>query len=225
MLNLLHKKKYENIYSEDHNSKYTLHLEDISGVNMSLAEYTDLFVDFLRTFYSELYNYYVKLAWLRKNFSYKGKRIGHNGNSKYVHGVFVKYLRRIVGMDIQIITRGSHFSSVTSYFDEFYPGFELGNPFENPEFYKFPYKNISIEFLVSVAHMDERLVLLKEADEQKMTHAIFLDFITNHVKCENEGRKKDKYEIDFNSFKGVSFFVKNLERMAILEKKKLKRKK
>lgn len=212
MPNQLFKKQYEDIYSVDHVKEHVLHLDRMSSTIMGLDEYTDFFKDFLRSFYFDLYNNYVKLAWLRRIFLYNGKKITANGNSRYTQTAFVKYLHRIVGMNIQIITRGSHFSAVTSYFDEFYPGFDEGNPFENPEYYKFPFENLSLEFLVVAARLEDRMLLLEEANRQKMSYANFLDLIINQVSCVNEGSKNKKYRIGDSQYRGSSFYVSRAQK-------------
>jgi hypothetical protein len=64
--------------------------------------------------------------------------------------------------------------------------FDVDSPFENPDYYKFPYKNISPDFLILVWRMKERLALLKIADEKKMTYAVFMDYVINYIYCYNE---------------------------------------
>ncbi len=220
MAHKLHKKQYEDIYTVDKKG-HVLALDRISGVTADFNEYTDLFKDFLRSFYSEFFIFFVKLAWLRRNFVYKGNRLTYpiNKNSEHTQEAFVKYLRRVVGMDIQIITRGAAFSAIESYLGELYPDFEDGNPFENPEYYRFPFKNISLEFLVAVYQVEERMLLLKEADNQKMSYAEFLDFVINHVCSVNEELGRKKYHINFNQSRGISFFIKDLDRVKKKRKK------
>jgi hypothetical protein len=78
------------------------------------------------------------------------------------------------------------------YFDHFYPEFEEENPFENPDYYAFPYKNITPDFLIFVYQMNARFDLLKQADEAAMTFAEFGDFVLDFIFIENDrlGRKK-----------------------------------
>jgi hypothetical protein len=106
---------------------------------------------------------------------------------------FVKLMRRNVGKYLQIVTRGKFFSPIESYFDVLFPGVMEGNPFTNPDFYKFPYKAISLDYLFLVHQVDERLELLAEADEQKMPYADFLDFVINYVLSKNEEIGRDRY--------------------------------
>jgi len=212
MENKLYPKQYQDIYSVDNDLHYKLDLDDLSGTTMDFNEFTDLSKDVLRSFYSDLFTNYVKVAWLRRNFLYKGRRIKWpiNKNPQFIQIAFVKYLHRIVGMDIQILTRSLSFSAVESYFNDFFPGFEDGDPFKNPEYYKFPYKNISIDFLVPVCRMDERLALLKDADKRDLTFAEFRDSIINEVLSINAANKKEKYDVQTRRHRGTSFFVKKI---------------
>src|SRR5258706_15430408 len=96
-------------------------------------------------------------------------------------------MRRYVGHDIQLINRSFFFQKLESYyFDQLIPGFEEGNPFENPDYYKFPYKNISLDYLMLVYQLDDRFDLLTEADKQRMSYAVFIDYVLNHVLNEND---------------------------------------
>ena len=133
-------------------------------------------------------------------------------NSLLLNMSFVKLLRRHVGMDIQIITRSKFFSKLELYFDELFPGFDDGNPFENPEYYKFPFKNISIEFLLVVHQLDDRIDLLKEADKQKMTFAIFLDYVINHVYSENDSLGRIRYQIKHNQDRNYPLHIQDLDK-------------
>ncbi len=221
MLNQLHKKQYEDTYTVD-KWRHKLDLNKISGVTSNFDEYTDLFNDFLKTFYVGLYSDFVKLSWLRRNFVYNGKRMRYpiTSNGQYINGMFVKYLRRIVGMDIQIFTRGIAYSAIETYFNEFYPDFDEENPFENPEYYTFPFRHVSMEFLVPVSQMDERLLLLNEAEERKLSFASFQYLVTNEVLCINQELGRFKYEASPNYDRRLSFFVKNMDRIKKIKKRK-----
>jgi len=133
-------------------------------------------------------------------------------NSRLLNTAFVKFLRRNVGKDIQIITRGKFFAKLELYFDDLFPGFEEGNPFTNPDYYKFPFENISLEYLMAVWQLDDRILLLKEADKQKMTYAIFLDYIINHILSENEVLGRNRYVMALNQDRNFPFWVKDTDK-------------
>ena len=122
---------------------------------------------------------------------------------------FTKLLRRDVGIDIQIITKGKFFSKIEIYFDELFPGFDDGNPFENPDYYKLPFEHVTMDFLMVVHQLDDRIKLLKHADENKMNYAEFVDYSINHVLCINEGLKKPRYEMRQKKDRNFPFYIKD----------------
>ena len=129
-----------------------------------------------------------------------------------VHIAFVKFLRRNIGKDAQIITRSHFFPKLEMYFDDLIPGFMDGNPFENPEYYRFPYKNISVEYLLVVHQLDDRLELLKIADEKKMSYAVFLDYCINHAYCANEELGRDRYQMRHSTDRTSPFYIKDTDK-------------
>lgn len=195
-----HSKTYEDVFSSDPpKSPGRLNFQEVSAEGMSVNEYVDLFRSFLGDFYKDLFLVYVRLSWLRRSFSYYGHKtiLPMQKNHMRMSLAFVKFLRRYVGKDIQMITKGgSSFSKIELYFDEMFPGFLEGNPFENPEYYRFPFKNISMDYLVVVHQLDERMELLKYADDNKMSFAVFLDYVINHVSCENDDLGRTRYTVN-----------------------------
>jgi hypothetical protein len=148
-------------------------------------------------FYRELFNYSVKFEWLRRKFVYYTERTKAKmqRNSILLCNAFVKFFRRNVGVDPQMITRNNFFYNIVYYLDEFFPDFDIENPFENPDYYRFPFENISIDFLPVVRQMDERVELLKIADERKMSYAVFVDYVINYAFSVNEELGRDRYII------------------------------
>lgn len=218
-----YEKKYENVFSEDiENSRGTLKLDKISVEDMTVDYYSTLFGNFLTDFYIELFNGCVRLSWLRRKFKYYDKKtvLPMQKNCQLLNYAFVKFLRRNIGKDIQIITRSKFFSRLETYFEELFPGFMDGNPFENPEYYKFPFSNISIEFLLVVYQLDDRIELLKYADDNKMSYATFLDYVINHVSCANEDLGRQRYTMKLNEDRNYPFYVKDTDKnMGYMNKK------
>jgi len=207
-----HKKTYENVFSEDHPKNITkLRIEHISADGMRLNEYMNIFNHFLSDMYSDLFLFCVKISWLRRKFMYYNSKtiLPMNRNSRILNNAFTKFLRRNIGHDIQIITKGKFFSKIeVHYFNKFFPNFEENNPFINPEYYKFPYKNIYMEFLTVVYQLEERFELLEEADRKKMTYAQFLDYILNYISCENELLDYNKYELTQSGDRKSPYYIK-----------------
>lgn len=213
-----HKKTYEDVFSSDYEgNRQRLNLDNITYYGMESDEYISLFHNFLTDFYSSLFLDCVKLSWLRRKFTYLGKKtiLPMNKNSRFMGMAFVKLMRRNIGHDLQIITKGNFFSKLELYFDEMFPGFEEGNPFENPDYYKFPYKNISVEYLIVVHQLDDRFGLLEKAEEEKMSFAIFLDYVINHVYTENEILGRDRYQVSLNQDRKASFYVRDTDKKLV----------
>jgi len=226
-----HKKIYEDIYSTDRvdptGKKYRLPIEKVSCEDMDLESYTDVTRAFFKSFYDDMFLGFVRASWLRKKFRYEGKKAkipAMNGNIRHFT-VFTKFLRRIIGHDMQIITKSYTYPKLeTHYFDQLFPEFMDRNPFDDPDYYRFPYKFISLEYLMLIYQLDDRLELLEFADEKEMTFAEFMDFIVNHILAENERLGEYRYELAQQDKRHRPFFVrdnkKELSLRAFLKKKK-----
>lgn len=193
-----HQKQYEDVYSTDHKSNTVkLNLDQVAAYQMGLDEYVPLFKNYLKDFYIQLFDGCVKLAWLRRKFVYYGYRTKYPipKNSPRFNVAFVKFLRRNIGLDLQIVTKSKFFSKIETYFSDFFPDFDEGDPFKNPDYYKFPFKNISIDSLIVVWQLDDRMELLRLAEEQKMSYAKFVDYVINHISCENDELGEKRYVI------------------------------
>jgi hypothetical protein len=211
-----HKKTYEDVFSQDgEGSRQKLSLEKVSvGSDLGVDEYIGLFKNFLTDFYSSLFDGFVRISWLRRRFSYCGlkTRLPMYKNALVLNLAFVKFLRRIIGKDMQIITRGKSFSKIETYFEEMFPGFMEGNPFENPEYYKFPFKNITLDYLIVAQQLDDRMELLKRADKEAMTYAVFVDYVINHVSSENEELGYMRYLIKHKQDTNFPFYIRDTEK-------------
>lgn len=219
-----HSKTYEDVFSTDHKGNHnSIKLENITTDGMDVAEYIKLFQSFLKSFYDDLFMQCVKLSWLRRRFTYCGKKttIPIYTTPRILQGKFVKFMRRYIGHDIQMINRQFFFNKLeANYFNELFPGFDQGNPFENPDYYKFPYKNIALDYLMFVYQLDERLELLEEADKQKMTYAVFTDYVLNHVFSENDRLGRQRYTFAQNNMNRFPLFVKDTEKKVYNNRKK-----
>lgn len=154
---------------------------------MSQKEHFEFMGSFLKSASEDLFNLVVKFHWAQRRFFYRGvqrKKLGRNHFT--VDNAFATFTRHYLGMNHRIITNAFYFSKVASYLDEFFPAFDDGNPFETPESYKFPFKNITVDFLTVVYQMPERMDILQEAEKKNMSYASFLDYVVNYVYSSNE---------------------------------------
>ena len=210
-----HNKTHENVFSTDHAaSKCKLNLQQITVGDMEIDDYTKLFQGFLDKFYDQLFLFCAQLSWMRRRFVYYGIKtvLPMHKNPLILNIAFVKFLRRNVGKDIMLVTRSLFFTKLEMYFDDLIPGFMDGNPFENPEYYSFPYKNISLDYLMVVHQLDERLELLKKADDDKMSYAVFVDYCINHVLSCNEELGRDRYQMRLNMDRDAPFFIRDTDK-------------
>jgi hypothetical protein len=210
-----HKKTYENVFSQDKKSSNSqFKIEKVSVGELGVDNYIKIFKEYLNDFFGSIFNGYVKLSWMRRKFSYCDLKtiLPMYRTAPVLNLAFVKMMRRVIGKDIQIITRGKGFSKIETYFEDFFPGFMDGNPFENPDYYKFPYKNITLDFLMVVHEMDDRLELLDIADKEDMSYAVFQDYVINHAYSENEILGYNKYQINHNYDMHSPFYIRDIDK-------------
>lgn len=215
----IYPKTFENVFSEDHVRKFDF--SKISIKEMSVDGYSILFRNLLKDFSDNLFLFYVKFVWLRRRFIYNEQELESllfTGGA--LAGVFSRFLRRVVGVDT-FFSRDFLYPKIATYFDSFFPEFSENNPFENPELYKFPFKNITLDFLAVVHQVEDRIELLNIADEQKMTYANFLDFVINQTYSINEELGREKYI--FMTGNGKHNYIKNTDlEMSVKKINKLK---
>ena len=180
-----YEKQYEDVFTNEKTTK-KCNLELVStDVGMSVDEYMLKIRNEMEEFHVEIFNRLVKLTWLFRRFCYRGRRRKHLGSQGYdLDGSFGVFMRRYVGFDQRTITRYYLYRKVISYFDDFFPGFDIGNPFT--EEYEYPYKYMKMDMLFLVYQMPERLDLLKIGEERKMNLTQFEDYVINYIKCYNE---------------------------------------
>jgi hypothetical protein len=97
------------------------------------------------------------------------------------------------------------------YLSTLFPNFDTENPFENPDYFKYPFKNISFDFFPLVRQMDERMELLEMADKEDMTYAEFVDYVLNHCFSTNDELGRDKYLFNIGSESRKPMFVRNTD--------------
>jgi hypothetical protein len=179
-------KEYEDIFTSEKTLK-KCKIENVSTGDESIStdKYIRMFREEISSYQKIAYSFLVKAYWLMRRFHYCGKirRVNVlNGNT--IDGAFGVFMRYYVGHDSKLITRNDVFSRISSYFDEFYPDFDINNPFETE--YSFPYQNLTMEHLFLVHAMPERLDLLARAEKKKMSYSEFMDYVLNYISVYNE---------------------------------------
>lgn len=149
-------------------------------------EYLHIYKQTARGFRETIFDYLVKTVWLNRSFCYVGQR----RKKDYSNGVrcdmaFATFLKSFVSVDNRLaLSSLGPFPKIITYFDDFFPNFIEGDPFQ--ETYEYPYEYMSLECLVVVYQMDERLDLLAVGEKRKMSYAEFLDYIVNYINCYND---------------------------------------
>jgi hypothetical protein len=100
-----------------------------------------------------------------------------------------------VGISHRILTAGFCFNPVASYLIDFFPDFLLNDPEKNPEMFLYPYKHITIDFLVFVYQMENRLYLLNEAEKKRMLYGEFANWVVNRTFQDNDTMEREKYSL------------------------------
>lgn len=185
---------------------------DLNRIGSSTGSVDGLIVDFrgfIRSSHLILFDMWVKQLWFSEKFLYSGRRRAHRQNGYRIEHTFSYFMKAMVGMNQKPITGSAAFSCVTSYFKDFFPNFSDHNPFEEPEYFKFPYKHITLDHLMMVSKCDERLEILAEADKRSMSNFDFLNWLANYISCYNDEQEEPVYGItDHNSSTQMVHIVK-----------------
>lgn len=145
------------------------------------------FRDFYREAHLSLFDMLVKEAWLEQKFLYDGaRRVKRSGNGMQSDSAFSYFVKAVVGISQKPLTDGMTFVAVTTYFRDFFPNFSDYDPFTEKEYFKYPYEHVTLDHLSLVYQCHNRLELLKEAEDKKMSIHDFQNWASNWVSCYND---------------------------------------
>lgn len=202
-------KQYENFYTREKIKKRCV-LENVgTDIGLDHQEYLKLMKEKYGIFESTIFNLLVQNVWLTRRFCYKGvrrKKFFSNGFAMdFAFGIF---LRKFVGFENKIFSTRQYFP-IVSFFDDFFPNFDIYNPFKEPEQYKYPYKNVKLCYLTMVYQMEERLELLQYAEDNNLGYTDFVDYVINYAFCHNDdiGREKFRFKMSYYWMP----YIKNLD--------------
>jgi hypothetical protein len=203
---------YEKVFSDQKRVERRCRWDDITvyqNIPDSLDNYIFRIKETFRNYETEFFNTIVRLNWLFRRFQYKGtRRVKRSRNHVVLDQAFGIFIRYYCGTENRMITWGNPiYSAVSTYLDDFFPNFDLGNPFHEP--YTYPFNHVPLEFLFTVYQMDERIQLLQYAEEKKLSYCDFLDFLTNWILNYNE-KYGEKYIFLFT--REVMPYIKNKNR-------------
>lgn len=167
-------------------------------IGSTLGSAEELAVRF-KQFYKELDSYtfdsIVKRLWLEQHFTYNGNprrvRFGNGFASDWSWGFFMRFL---VGSHNR--ANDSLLSvAVSTYLKEFFPDFMLHDPFKEPEYYKFPYQNVSLAHMAFVHMMHNRIEILDYAEKEGLGFVDFVNWVYNWAQCYNDEIGENKYQL------------------------------
>lgn len=164
----------------------------------SKEKYATLFKEVLYNYEQVVWDSMVKYLWLAGRFKYRGARHKIQGRSGLeVDRGFGYFLKHYVGHNQRVLTdcRGTA-AFLRSYIMELFPDLDDRNPFE--EKIEMPFPNLTLSHLFLVLSMDERMELLKIANERRMSVLVFMDYVANYVMCYNL-EHPETYEFKFGS--------------------------
>lgn len=183
----LYPKTYEDVFKYKGNKNVLADVQRLSSVFGDLNELEDLTREHLRSAYKHLFDDVIRYMWLRRNFAYNGRRFKYDQNGFHADVAYSNFLKFKVGTSQHLLSSTWITSNLISYVDDFFPEFLERNPFEEPEYYEFPYKNITLEYLHFVCQMTEhRIWLLNYAEEHNLSFGDFGNFVVNQALNYNE---------------------------------------
>jgi len=190
-----YEQQYELIYSDPEKIKKKINLEKVSfldNIPSDINKYIELQRKTYNDFQTAIFDFIVKESWLRRRFSYYGhyKIIpdGKNFTGTFqVDRAYTFFLRNYVGTDHRLYSNDWRLlPRLSRYLDIFFPHFELGDPFKNPDDFKYPYTYMNLECLYLVYQMPEKMELIEHGENSKMSFSIFVDYVINYISCYNE---------------------------------------
>lgn len=153
----------------------------------SIDELARRFQKFYRKAHVLFFEWMVNEVWLEQKFTYGGvRRNGRSGNGYTADSVFAFFMRAVVGISQKPFTAGFFFIAIPTYFKDFFPNFSDHDPDDEPEYFKYPYKHVTLDHLAFVYQVHNRLELLDWAEEHAMTIHDFENWATQQCFAYND---------------------------------------
>lgn len=185
-------KEYESVFCTEENFKK-------HDINFMTTEHPDgwevykaSFKNFFKDLSNETFQQYIRYFWFQRKYAFKGiskKKYMGNGHSVMLSYSF--FCRHYLGSNNSVFLKSFMFYKVLTFIIEWFPDIDDHDPAIEPEYYKWPFKNITIDFLTVVYQMPERMDILRLADERDLSYLEFLDYVVNYVYVFNERHKNN----------------------------------
>lgn len=186
-------KTYENVYDFEKAAK---RLEPVSSTLGSPEALANGYRAVFRSASREIFDQVVKYYWLERQFVYKGKRkTKRTANSFEMDHAYGTFLRVVAGGDQKFLTQNKTFEIITMYVAELFPDILDHNPFTDADHFKYPFEHVTIDQMMLVYQVHNRMELLRYSDKEKMTFAQFFNWAINWVFSYNEEQNKEIYQL------------------------------
>lgn len=191
-----YKKQYEDVFGSKRNLKKCDFTKVSSTDGLNYVAYGKQLRQRFKKFQKDIFDNLIKTEWLFRRFCYRGKTRNKKwSNGANMDAAFGVYIRSFVGYDNRMVSKDQFYTKIRSYFDEFFPEFNSDNPFKKK--YRYPFKYMTLECLVVVYAIKERMELLKYCERKKMSYVKFLDYIINYIYSYNDDVGYHYYEWKF----------------------------
>ena len=189
-------KIHQRVFEDLHKVPYKGAIDKLDTIDGNLDELIFKTREFYKDVYSFVFDSLVRAVWLRGQLTYGGERITKvRSNGQVKDSAIAFFMKGMVGVSGTFLLHSGMTIPLSSYFEEFFLDFYKHNPFEEPEYYEFPYKNISIEHLIFVHECHNRTELLREAESRAMNVRDFINWATDRAFCYNIEVDKEVYKI------------------------------
>lgn len=191
-------KQYEDIYTSIEGDPRT---EGITSTFGSSKELAVKFRDFYYDAHRQIFNNVVKHVWLEQQFVFKGtRRQRRYGNGQKVDWAFGYFMHSEVGISQKPVTMNYCFTAIVSYLPQLFPSFLDHDPFAEPEYYAYPFKHVTLDHMFFVYQMEERMEMLKVAEERHMKFSTFANWAVNQAFCVNDELGDIKYALGSSGY-------------------------
>jgi len=188
-------KIYKKVYEDPFRNSDKV-AEGASSLLGTPEELADRFRSVIKKADHDIFESVVNFVWLELHFVNNGRRRkSRSSNCIKDDQAFSQFMRRDVGTGHKTLTSNLTFTIITTYLKDFFPDFLDHDPRDEPEYFKFPYKFISLEHLGFVYKVHNRLEMLEYAEEREMKFAVFSNWAVNQVFCYNDEMGKDIYTL------------------------------
>lgn len=186
-------KHYPKSYEDPLLPRQTI-LDRCGAIGESPDSYIKKWRTFSRKAHRDIFDIYVRQLWMEFRFTYNGiRRTKRRKNGFGIDVAFGVFMKRGVGISQYPVTSNFAFTSICSYFKDLFPEFLIRNPFEDADYYKYPYKHVTLDHMCLVYQCKDRLEMLQYAEEKEMGYSDFFNWVANHVLSHNDDVGREDY--------------------------------